>query len=66
MNGKKNALTSSQWTVFLGVHMDSIQMQARLAPTRISSKWKVFESQCLAHVVDLVSYPMGPVLEFLQ
>ncbi|XP_016380171.1 nucleosome assembly protein 1;1-like [Sinocyclocheilus rhinocerous] len=31
-----------------------------------SSKWKVFESWCLAHAVDPVSCPVGPVLECLQ
>ncbi len=41
---------------------------ARAPSTRklYSSKWKVFESWCLAHAVDPVSCPIGPVLEFLQ
>ncbi len=41
---------------------------ARAPSTRklYSSKWKVFESWCLAHAVDPVSFPIGPVLEFLQ
>ncbi len=36
-NTKKSVPSPSQQTVFLGVHLDSIQMQARLAPARISS-----------------------------
>ncbi|KAF4100710.1 hypothetical protein G5714_018906 [Onychostoma macrolepis] len=36
MNTKKSVLTPSQQTVFLGVHLDSVQMHGRLAPTRIS------------------------------
>ncbi len=35
MNAKKSVLLPSQWTVFLGVRLDSVQMQARLAPARI-------------------------------
>ncbi len=35
MNAKKSVLLPSQRTVFLGVHLDSVQMQARLAPARI-------------------------------
>ncbi len=37
MNAKKSVLFPSQRTVFLGVHLDSIQMQARLAPAQISN-----------------------------
>ncbi len=37
MNAKKSVLLPSQRTVFLGVHLDSIQMQARLVPARISN-----------------------------
>ncbi len=37
MNAKKSVLFPSQRTVFLGVHLDSVQMQARLAPARISN-----------------------------
>ncbi len=37
MNAKKSVLFPYQRTVFLGVHLDSIQMQARLAPARISN-----------------------------
>ncbi len=36
-NTKKSVLTPSQQTVFLGVHLDSVQMQARVPPARISS-----------------------------
>ncbi len=41
---------------------------ARAPATRklYSSKWRVFESWCLAHTVDPVNCPVGPVLEFLQ
>ncbi len=35
MNAKKSVLLPSQQTVFLGVRLDSVQMQARLAPARI-------------------------------
>ncbi len=35
MNVKKSVLLPSQRTVFLGVRLDSVQMQARLAPARI-------------------------------
>ncbi len=37
MNAKKSVLLPSQRTMFLGVYLDSIQMQARLAPARISN-----------------------------
>ncbi len=37
MNAKKSVLLPSQRTMFLGVCLDSIQMQARLAPARISN-----------------------------
>ncbi len=37
MNAKKTVLLPSQRTLFLGVNLDSIQMQARLAPARISN-----------------------------
>ncbi len=37
MNAKKSVLLPSQRTVFLGVHLDSIQMQARLASAQISN-----------------------------
>ncbi len=35
MNAKKSVLLPSQRTVFLGVRLDSVQMQARLAPAQI-------------------------------
>ncbi len=35
VNAKKSVLLPSQRTVFLGVRLDSVQMQARLAPARI-------------------------------
>ncbi len=35
MNAKKSVLLPSQRTVFLGVRLESVQMQARLAPARI-------------------------------
>ncbi len=35
MNAKKSVLLPSQRTMFLGVRLDSVQMQARLAPARI-------------------------------
>ncbi len=31
-----------------------------------SSKWRVFEFWCLAHEVDPVNCPVGPVLEFFK
>ncbi len=37
MNAKKSVLLPSHRTLFLGVHLDSIQMKARLAPARISN-----------------------------
>ncbi len=37
MNAKKSVLFPSQQTVFLGVHLDYVQMQARLAPARVSN-----------------------------
>ncbi len=37
MNAKKSVLLQSQRTVLLGVRLDSIQMQACLAPARISN-----------------------------
>ncbi len=37
MNTKKSVLFLSQQTVFLGVHLDSVQMQASLSPARISN-----------------------------
>ncbi len=45
MNAKKSVLFPSQQTVYLGVHLDSVQMQARLAPARISNF-----AACLARI----------------
>ncbi len=36
-NAKKSVLSPSPQTVFLGVHLDSVKIQARLAPARIFS-----------------------------
>ncbi len=44
MNAKKSVFFPFQRTVFLGVHLDSVQMQARLAPARIPDL-----TACLAH-----------------
>ncbi len=44
INAKKSVLLPSQRTVFLGVRLDSVQMQARLAPARIPDL-----TACLAH-----------------
>lgn len=43
MNSKKNVLIPSQQTVFLRVHLDSIQMQVHLAPA-----WIFHLNTCLA------------------
>ncbi len=43
MNAKKSVLLPSQRTVFLGVRLDSVQMQARLAPA-----WIPVFTACLA------------------
>ncbi len=43
-NTKKSVLSPSQQTVFLGVHLESVQMQTHLAPAQISSL-----NTCLAH-----------------
>ncbi len=45
MNAKKSVLFHSQQNVFLGVHLDSVQMQAHLAPARISNF-----AACLARI----------------
>ncbi len=37
LNGQKSVLTPAQQTTFLGVCLDSISMQARLAPVRVES-----------------------------
>ncbi len=43
-NTKNSVLTTSRQTVFLGIYLDSVQMQACLAPARFSSF-----NACLAH-----------------
>ncbi len=48
MNAKKSVLLPSQRTVFLGVRLDSVQMQARLAPARISDLTFTFTFMHLA------------------
>ncbi len=48
--------------------ISSLPANARAPATRklYSSKWRVFEFWGLAHAVDPVNCPIGPVLEFLQ
>ncbi len=52
----------------LPVEVQETIASARAPTTRkmYSSKWGVFESWCLAHAIDPVNCPVGPVLEFLQ
>ncbi len=52
----------------LPVEVQETIANARAPATKklYSSKWKVFDSWCLAHAVDPVNCPIGPVLEFLQ
>ncbi len=52
----------------LPVEVQETIASARAPVTRklYSSKWGVFESWCLAHAIDPVNCPVGPVLEFLQ
>ncbi len=52
----------------LPVEVQETIASARAPATRklYSSKWGVFESWCLAHAIDPVNCPVGPVLEFLQ
>ncbi len=52
----------------LPAEVQEIIANARAPATRklYSSKWRVFESWCLAHAVDPVNCLIGPVLEFLQ
>ncbi len=52
MNAKKSVLFPSQQTVFLGVHLDSIQM-ARLAPARISNFAACLARFMLGHHVSV-------------
>ncbi len=52
----------------LPVEVQETIASARAPATRMLyySKWRVFESWCLAHAKDPVNCPVGPVLEFLQ
>ncbi len=52
----------------LPVKVQETIASARAPATRklYSSKWRVFESWCLARAIDPVNCPVGPVLEFLQ
>ncbi len=52
----------------LPVEVQETIASARAPATRklYSSKWGVFESWCLAHAIDPVNCPVGPVLEYLQ
>ncbi len=53
MNAKKSVLFPSPRTVFLGVHLDSIQIQARLAPARISNFTACLARFKLGHHVSI-------------
>ncbi len=53
MNAKKSVLLPSQRTVFLGVRLDSVQMQARLAPARIPVFTACLASFKLGHHVSV-------------
>ncbi len=53
MNAKKSVLLPSQRTVFLGVRLDSVQMQARLAPTRIPNLTTCLARFKLGHHVSV-------------
>ncbi len=53
MNAKKSVLLPSQRTVFLGVRLDSVQMQARLAPARISDLTACLARFKLGHHVSV-------------
>ncbi len=49
-----------------GVH-ETIDSARALSTRKLySSKWRVFESWCLANAVDPVNCPVGSVPEFLQ
>ncbi len=68
MNAKKSVLLPSQRTVFLGVRLDSVQMQARLAPARIPDLTACLARFKLGHHVSvgtcrrLLGLMAGPVL----
>ncbi|XP_077060691.1 uncharacterized protein LOC143712393 [Siphateles boraxobius] len=53
LNSEKSVLAPAQSTVFLGVHMDSVLMQARLAPARISSLMTCLARFLLGHHVSV-------------
>ncbi len=53
MNAKKSVLLPSQRTVFLGVRLDSVQMQACLAPARISDLTACLARFKLGHHVSV-------------
>ncbi len=53
MNAKKSVLLPSQRTVFLGVRLDSVQMQARLAPARIPDLTACLARFKLGHHVSI-------------
>ncbi len=56
MNAKKSVLLLSQRTVFLGVRLDSVQMQARLAPARIPVLTACLACFKLGHHVSVGTY----------
>jgi hypothetical protein len=53
LNSEKSVLAPAQSTVFLGVNMDSVLMQARLAPARISSLTTCLARFLLGHHVSV-------------
>ncbi len=61
MNAKKSVLFPSQQTSFLGVHLDSVQMQARLAPARFRSMSGPLQARpsCLSEYLPQVARPHG-------
>ncbi len=62
MNAKKSVLLPSQRTMFLGVRLDSVQMQARLAPARIPDLTAClarFKPSCLCRYLTQAVGPHG-------
>ncbi len=62
MNAMKSVLLPSQRTVFLGVRLDSVQMQARLAPARIPDLTAClarFKPSCLCRYLPQAVGPHG-------
>ncbi len=53
MNAKKSVVLPSQRTVFLGVRLDSVQMQAHLAPARIPDFTACLARFKLGHYVSV-------------